>query len=79
MNTPSKPHWLTDPHGWFHRIFIREAILSSLLILCFIGVAYTNFASSQSYTYWLWMIPVFGIVAAGVALSVNEFRQLSHG
>lgn len=55
--------WLHDPQGWFHRIFIREAILSLLLIFCFIGVAYTNFASVRSYTYWQWMIPVFAIAA----------------
>ncbi len=63
MNQQNPTHWLQDPHGWFHRIFIREAILSSLLVLCFIGVAYTNFASSQSYNYWLWMIPVFAVAA----------------
>ncbi len=54
---------LHNPKGWFHRIFISEAILSSLLILCFVGVAYTNFASSGSYRYWLWMIPVFALAA----------------
>ncbi len=53
----------TDPKGWFHRIFVSEAILASLVVLCFIGVAYTNFASQASYTYWLWMIPVFAIAA----------------
>ncbi len=66
MNTESqKPPsgFLHDPHGWFHRIFISEAILSSLLILCFIGVAYTNIASIRSYHFWLWMIPVFAIAA----------------
>ncbi|WP_456417454.1 hypothetical protein [Thiolapillus sp.] len=52
-----------DPHGWFHRIFINEAILSLLLVLCFIGVAYTNFASVRSYHYWLWVIPVFAVAA----------------
>ncbi len=54
---------LNNRHGWFHRIFVNEAILSSLLILCFIGVAYTNFASVRSYHYWLWMIPVFAIAS----------------
>jgi len=54
---------LNDTHGWFHRIFVNEAILTSLLILCFIGVAYTNFASVRSYHYWLWMIPVFAVAA----------------
>ena len=56
------PVW-HDPKGWFHRIFINEAILSSLVILCFVGVAYTNFASQSSYHYWLWMIPVFAVAA----------------
>jgi hypothetical protein len=54
---------LNDPHGWFHRLFINEALLSSLLILCFIGVAYTNVASVRSYNYWLWMVPVFALAA----------------
>lgn len=62
-STASKPHWFHDPNGWFHRIFVREAVLSSLVVLCFIGVAYTNFASSRSYHYWLWMIPVFAAAA----------------
>ncbi|RUM92611.1 MAG: hypothetical protein DSZ28_09425 [Thiothrix sp.] len=54
---------LHDPHGWFHRLFLNEALLSVLLILCFIGVAYTNVASVRSYHYWLWMIPVFAFSA----------------
>jgi len=54
---------LHDPHGWFHRLFLNEALLSLLLILCFIGVAYTNVASVRSYHYWLWMIPVFAFAA----------------
>jgi len=54
---------LHDPRGWFHRIFVSEALLSSLLVLCFIGVAYTNVASVRSYHYWLWMIPVFALAA----------------
>ncbi len=62
-NVSNPSHWFHDPNGWFHRIFVREAILSSLLILCFIGVAYTNFASSKSYSYWLWMVPVFAVAA----------------
>lgn len=55
--------WLNNPHGWFHRVFINEAILISLVFFCLIGLAYTNFASAQSYHYWLWMIPVFAIAA----------------
>ncbi len=54
---------LHNPHGWFHRVFVNEAIFIFLLILCFIGVAYTNFASVRSYHYWLWMIPVFAVAA----------------
>jgi len=54
---------LDDPRGWFHRIFINEAILSLLLVLCFIGVAYTNALPLKSYHYWLWIIPVFAIAA----------------
>ncbi len=32
-----EPTLLHHPDGWFHRIIISEAILSLLLILCFIG------------------------------------------
>ncbi len=65
MNNTRLNHksFLDDPHSWFHRIFISEAILSVLLILCFIGVAYTNASPLKSYYYWLWMIPVFAIAA----------------
>ena len=61
-NEDKIPVW-RDPKSWFHHIFVNEAILSSLVILCFIGVAYTNFASQSSYRYWLWMIPVFAVAA----------------
>ncbi len=63
VDSAQKLPLLKDPRGWFHRLFVSEAILSSLLILCFVGVAYTNFASAESYSYWLWMIPVFAIAA----------------
>ena len=62
-NNTHSPSILHDPKGWFHRIFINEALLSTLLILCFVGVAYTNFASVRSYHYWLWLVPVFAIAA----------------
>ncbi len=54
---------LHHPDGWFHRIFISEAILSLLLILCFIGIAYTDVVGAGSMNFWLWMIPVFAIAA----------------
>lgn len=60
---PTTVSILHHPGGWFHRIFVNEAILASLLILCFIGVAYTNFASARSYHFWLWTIPVFAVAA----------------
>lgn len=57
------PSFFHHPDGWFHRIIISEAILSSLLILCFIGIAYTDVAGARSITFWMWMIPVFAIAA----------------
>ncbi len=62
-NASGQPSFLTDPKGWFHRLFINEALLSILLVLCFIGVAYTNFGSARSYHYWLWLVPVFAVAA----------------
>ncbi len=74
VNETPSPSLLRDPHGWFHRIFISEALLSLLLVLCFIGVAYTNFASRASYRYWLWMIPVFAVAAI-----VSEWSRYQRG
>ena len=51
------------PNGWFHRLVIYEAVLSLLLALSFIGVAYTDIAGGHSINFWLWMIPVFAIAA----------------
>jgi len=51
------------PNGWFHRLVINEAVLSLLLALSFIGVAYTDIAGGHSINFWLWMIPVFAIAA----------------
>ncbi len=63
MTKQNQPSFLHDPKGWFHRLFINEALLSSLLVLCFIGVAYTNFASARSFHYWLWLVPAFAVAA----------------
>ena len=59
----SSPPILHHPDGWFHRMIISEAILSSLLILCFIGIAYTDVAGVRSINFWMWMIPVFAVAA----------------
>ncbi|GAA0405372.1 hypothetical protein GCM10009133_12500 [Cocleimonas flava] len=58
-----EPTLLHHPDGWFHRIFISEAILSILLILCFVGIAYTDVVGALSINFWLWMIPVFAVAA----------------
>jgi len=65
MNHENRKHQplLQDPRGWFHRLFLNEALLAGLLLLCFIGVAYTNFASARSYRYWMWLVPVFALAA----------------
>ena len=54
---------MKKPNGWFHRVIISEAILSLLLVLCFIGIAYTDIAGVRSINFWMWMIPVFAIAA----------------
>ncbi len=54
---------LKKPDGWFHRVLINEAVLSLLLVLCFIGIAYTDVAGVRSMRFWMWMIPVFAIAA----------------
>ncbi len=51
------------PDGWFHRVLISEAVLGLLLVLSFVGVAYTDIAGVNSLTYWLWMIPMFAFAA----------------
>lgn len=55
--------FLHHPHGWFHQVIISEAVLSILLFLCFIGVAYTDVAGMSSMRYWMWMIPLFAVAA----------------
>ncbi len=59
-NTASLFH---HPDGWFHRIILSEAILGLLLVLSFVGVAYTDIAGIRSINFWLWMIPVFACAA----------------
>ncbi len=47
----------------FHRFVVSEVVLGLLLILSFIGVAYTDIAGVRSLNFWLWMIPVFALAA----------------
>ncbi len=49
--------------GWFHRLVIGEAVLGLLLVVSFIGVAYTDFAGVRSLNFWLWTIPLYAIAA----------------
>jgi len=64
MKKPTKPIGLfNDPKGWFHQFFISEALLSLLLVLCFIGIAYTDASGRRSMDFWLWMVPVFAVAA----------------
>ena len=64
MNTKSnQPSSLAHPDSWFHRVFIGEAILSILLVLSFIGIAYTDIAGIRSVNFWLWMIPIFALAS----------------
>lgn len=64
MKNPTKPTGLfNDPKGWFHQFFISEALLSLLLVLCFIGIAYTDVSGVRSMHFWLWMVPVFALAA----------------
>jgi len=55
--------FFNDPSGWLHQFFISEAILSLLLVLCFIGIAYTDVSGGNSMRFWLWMVPVFAVAA----------------
>jgi len=59
----TKPSIFHHPDGWFHQIFISEAVLGLLLALSFIGVAYTDIAGVRSLNFWLWSIPVYAIAA----------------
>ncbi len=56
-------NFFNNPSGWLHQFFISEAILSLLLVLCFIGIAYTDISGDSSMRFWLWMVPVFAIAA----------------
>ncbi len=61
--TDISPSIFHHPHGWFHRLILSEAVLSLLLVLCFIGIAYTDVVGVGSINFWLWMIPVFAFAA----------------
>ena len=56
-----KPNIFHHPNGWFHQLVVSEAVLGLLLVLSFIGVAYTDIAGIRSLNFWLWMIPVFAL------------------
>ena len=74
MNNPDKePSLFHHPDGWFHRIFISEAVLSLLLLVSFIGVAYTDIAGVRSLDFWLWMVPVFAI--ASIILEWSRYKK----
>ena len=61
--TANRTSLFHHPDGWFHRIIISEAVLSLLLALCFIGIAYTDIVGVHSMNFWLWMIPVFAFAS----------------
>jgi len=69
-----------NPKGWFHQLFINEAILGLLLVFCFIGIAYTDISGVQSLRYWLWMVPGFALAAIIMewSHSVRKDRQDYH-
>lgn len=58
-----KPSIFHHPNGWFHRLFISEAVLGLLLAVSFIGVAYTDIEGVRSLNFWLWTIPIYAIAA----------------
>ncbi len=72
-NAVKKESFLHRHDSWFHRVFISEAILSLLLALSFVGVAYTDVAGIRSMDYWLWMIPLFAI--ASIVLEWSRYKQ----
>jgi len=48
-----KPNVFHLPEGWFHHLVVSEAVLSLLLALSFVGVAYTDIAGVRSLNFWL--------------------------
>lgn len=62
-NSTKSSDLFNNPKRWFHRVFISEAILSLLLVLCFIGIAYTDISGVRSMRFWFWMVPVFAVSA----------------
>ncbi|MGV6853347.1 MAG: hypothetical protein ACWA5R_14380 [bacterium] len=74
MNQQSKKiSFLHHPDGWFHRMVLREAVLSLLLFMSFIGVAYTDFSGPNSLRFWLWMIPLFAL--SSIVLEWSRYMQ----
>ena len=57
------PSIFHHPDVWFHRLIVSEAVLGLLLLLSFVGVAYTDIVGVRSINFWLWMIPVFAFAA----------------
>ena len=76
--------FFNDPSGWLHQFFISEAILSILLVLCFIGIAYTDVSGGNSMRFWLWMVPVFAVAAIALEWSryirenIDDFSFIWH-
>jgi len=69
----TQPNIFHHPDGWFHRLVVSEAILSLLLALSFIGVAYTDIAGERSLNFWLWMIPIFAL--ASIILEWSRYTR----
>jgi hypothetical protein len=62
---------------WIKKLSLYEWVVIDLMILAVVGVAINHFAPAKSYSYWLVMVPVFGIACIVLEWSRARVRGKS--
>jgi hypothetical protein len=69
MTTPAAIPPTPAPESTTRRYHLEEIVLVVLVVLSGVGVAISDSAPQTAFRYWMWMVPVFGIVSTVAAWS----------
>ncbi|QDU62492.1 hypothetical protein Pan216_33590 [Planctomycetes bacterium Pan216] len=61
-------HHVSDRRKWYTRV----GLCITMLVLCLIGLALTDYDRDQSDTYWMVMVPIFGVIS--IVMAIVSFR-----